>query len=133
MTAAPKLGSPQKLPCGDISARRTRLTWGETGVLGEVADGCSRGARRGRGPSAYARVAEIMSGRAISQQGLATTCEDPARDGRAGGAGRGMVWRMSPYERRRGGNAPPGGHEAAPARVTPVLAKGLWVLGGHDS
>ena len=22
--------------------------------------------------------------------------------------------------------------EAAPARVTPALGKGLWVLGGHD-
>jgi hypothetical protein len=32
---------------------------------------------RGKGPSAYARIAEIMSGRAISQQGLATTCKDP--------------------------------------------------------
>jgi hypothetical protein len=29
------------------------------------------------GPSAYARIAEIMSGRAIFQQGLATTCQDP--------------------------------------------------------
>jgi hypothetical protein len=35
-----------------------------------------------------------------------------------------MVWRMSPYERRRGGNAPPGGLEVAPARVTPVPGKG---------
>ena len=35
-----------------------------------------------------------------------------------------MVWRMSPYERRRGGNAPPGGLEAAPARVTPAPGKG---------
>ena len=31
---------------------------------------------------------------------------------------------MSPYERRRGGNAPPGGLEAAPARVTPAPGKG---------
>ena len=31
---------------------------------------------------------------------------------------------MSPYERRRGGNASPGGLEAAPARVTPVPGKG---------
>jgi len=76
------------------------------------------------GPSTYARIAEITSGRAISQQGLATTCKDPAHNGYTGGAGRGMVWRMSPYERRRGGNAPPGGLEAAPARVTPVPGKG---------
>ena len=84
----------------------------------------SRGARRGKGPSTYARIAEIMSGRAIAQQGLATTCKDRAHNGSTGGAGRGMVWRMSPYERRRGGNAPPGGLEAAPARVTPAPGKG---------
>ena len=28
------------------------------------------------GPSTYARVAEITSGRAISQQGLTATCKD---------------------------------------------------------
>lgn len=106
--------SPRKLPCGGSFARRTRLLWGEAGVLGEVADACSRGARRGRGPSTHARIAEITSGRAISQQGLATTCKDPARNGRTGGAGREMVWRMSPYERRRGGNAPPGGLRGRP-------------------
>ena len=39
---------------------------------------CSQGAWRGMGPSTYARVAEIMSGRAISQQGLAATCKDLA-------------------------------------------------------
>jgi hypothetical protein len=102
------------LPCGGSFARRTRLLWGEADVPGEEADMCSQGARRGRGPSAYARVAEIMSGRAISQQGLATTCKDPAHNGHTGGAGRGMVWRMSPYERRRGGNAPPGGFRGRP-------------------
>ena len=84
----------------------------------------SRGARRGKGPSTYARIAEITSGTAISQQGLATTCKDPARKASSRGAGRGMVWRMSPYERRRGGNALPGGLEAAPARVTPAPGKG---------
>ena len=31
---------------------------------------------RGMGPSAFARIAERMSGRAISQRGLATTCKD---------------------------------------------------------
>jgi hypothetical protein len=109
MTAASKLMSSRKLPCGEIFVRRTRLDWGETGVLGEEADVCSRGARRGRGPSTHTRIAEIMSGRAIFQQGLARSCKDPVHNGRTGGAGRGMVWRMSPYERRRGGNAPPGG------------------------
>lgn len=68
----------------------------------------------GMGPSTCTRVAEIMSGRAICQQGLATTCKDPAHNGYTGGAGRRIVWRMSPYERRRGGNAPPGGFRGRP-------------------
>ena len=114
MTAATKYGSPRKLPCGDRSARRTRFPWGEAGVLGEGMDKCSRGARRGMGPSTCTRVAEIMSGRAIAQQGLARTCKDRAHNGHTGGAGRGMVWRMSPYEQRRGGNAPPGGFRGRP-------------------
>ena len=50
--------------------------------------------------------------------------KDRAHNGNTGGAGRVVVWRMSPYERRRGGNAPPGGLEAAPARVTPAPGKG---------
>ena len=49
----------------------------------------SRGARRGKGPSTYARIAEITSGRAISQQGLATTCKDPAHKARAEARGGG--------------------------------------------
>ena len=35
-----------------------------------------RGTWRGMGPSAFARIAERMSGRAISQPRLATTGED---------------------------------------------------------
>ncbi len=114
MTAATKYGSPRKLPCGDRSARRTRFPRGEAGVLGEGMDTFSRGARRGMGPSACTRVAEIMSGRAIAQQGLATTCKDLARKARAEARGGVVVWRMSPYERRRGGNAPPGGFRGRP-------------------
>ena len=75
MTAASIYGSPPKLLCGGKSARRTRFPWGETGVLGEATDKGSRGAWRGMGPSTYARVAEITSGRAISQQGLTATCK----------------------------------------------------------
>jgi hypothetical protein len=81
MTAASKYGSPQKLLRGGKSARRTRFPWGETVVLGEVADKCNRGAWRGMGPSTYTRVAEITSGRAISQQGLVATCKDQVHKG----------------------------------------------------
>ena len=45
-------------------------------VLQEEASKCTEGTLRGRGPSTYARIAEIMSGKAIFQQGLATTCKD---------------------------------------------------------
>ena len=37
----------------------------------------TEGTPRGRGPGTYTRIAEITSGRTISQQGLATTCKDP--------------------------------------------------------
>jgi hypothetical protein len=98
MTAASIYGSPQKLLRGGKSARRTRFPWGETGVLGEATDMCSRGAWRGMGPGTCARVAEITSGRTISQQGLVATCKDPAPKGRpeAGGGFWSGAWvRMS--------------------------------------
>jgi len=50
------------------------------------------------GPCAYTRIAEIMSGRAESQQGLATTCKDSVHKVISRGAERDLVWRMSPYE-----------------------------------
>ena len=82
------------------------------------------------GPSTCTRVAEIMSGRAIAQQGLATTCKDRAHNGYTGGAGRAVVWRMSPYERRLGGNALGGdGSDVSPMEVTPKLGKGAQDTG----
>ena len=42
--------------------------------------------------------AEITSGKAIFQQGLAATCKDPPTRKTEGGE-RDLVWRMSPYER----------------------------------
>ncbi len=50
---------------------------------------------RGKGPSAYVRIAEIMSGTAIFQQGLTTTCKDP-RISFVESDGRNLVGRMSP-------------------------------------
>jgi len=96
MTAAPKTGSLLKLRRRDSFVRQARFTWREAGVLEEELGECTRGGRRGKGPGEYARVAEIMSGRAISQQGLVTTCKDLVHNGRTGGGRRGTVWRMSP-------------------------------------
>lgn len=59
------------------------------------------------GPSAYAGGAGIMSGRTSQQQGLTATCEDLTINGTTGEVRSGEVWRMSPYERRRRGNALP--------------------------
>ncbi len=81
MTASPKYGSLWKLHCRGSFTCRTRFPWREADVLGEEVSECIRGTWRGMGPSAYARIAEIMSGRAISQQGLATTCKDLVSEG----------------------------------------------------
>src|SRR5512135_1943923 len=60
-----------------------------------------------------------MSGTTILQQGLTTTCKDP-RISLVESDGRSLVGRMSPYERRRRGNALPGRARRDPDRtVTP--------------
>jgi hypothetical protein len=48
----------------------------ETEVLREETGMSTEGTLRGKGPCTYTRIVEIMSGRAVSQQGLATTCKD---------------------------------------------------------
>ena len=54
----------------------------ETEVLREETGRGTEGTLRGKGPCTYTGIAEIMSGRAVSQQGLATTCKDPTYKGR---------------------------------------------------
>ncbi|MFH1125357.1 MAG: hypothetical protein V1758_17010 [Pseudomonadota bacterium] len=49
--------------------RRAWCNGGEAGTLREETDGCTGEASRGKGPSTHARIAEITSGRTISQQG----------------------------------------------------------------
>jgi hypothetical protein len=53
------------------------LAYAEAVTFWEETDDCTRKASRGRGPGTDGRIAEITSGRANLQQGLATTCEDP--------------------------------------------------------
>ena len=130
MTAASIYGSPPKLLCGGKSARRTRFPWGEADVFREETEKSSRRAWRGRGPSAYARIAEITSGRAISQQGLATTCKDRLTKEETEAGERDLAWRMSPSERRRRGNALREDPEILPTRGnTPAGPRGSrhWV------
>ena len=38
---------------------------------------CTEGTPRGKGPGDLTRIAEITSGRSVSQQGLTATCQDP--------------------------------------------------------
>jgi hypothetical protein len=47
----------------------------------------------------------IYSEKTDAQQGLAATCKDLIARGTTKGGRRAAVWRMSPYERRRRGNA----------------------------
>ena len=63
-------------------------------------DVSNRGTRRGMGPSTYTRVAEIMSGRTVSQQGLAATCKDLSHKGapEARGGLRSCAWVRRSYE-----------------------------------
>ncbi len=90
MTAAAKDSPPLKLHCGECLACRTRHPWGVADALREETSKCTEGALRGKGPSTHARIAEITPGRAISQQGLATTCKDPPYKGYTRKRGEGL-------------------------------------------
>jgi hypothetical protein len=85
--------------------RRSRSLWGEAAAFREETGKSIGRASRGMGPSACARIAETTSGRAISQQGLATTCKDSSDEGKPEVGERDLAWRMSPSEQRRRGNA----------------------------
>jgi len=104
MTAASKTAPRLKLHCREHAMCETRFTRCEAVVSWEETGECTRRTSRGMGPSTCTRNSETTSGRAISQQRLATTCKDPSARG-TGVGGRVLVWRMSPYERRRRGNA----------------------------
>ncbi len=131
MTAAPRRAPSLKLHCGDYFGvpslshlRRGRCPSGRNGRSTE-------GAQRGTGPSSYTRIAEITSGRAIYQQGLATTCKDPSSRRKLeteGGIWSGAWARMSDeggvmFSEATLDVAPAGGN--APGR-----AKEPWGLGG---
>ncbi len=78
---------------------------GKVDVVGEVTVKCNPRATAVRIQASRERLAEITSGRATSQQGLAATCKDSPHGRKAEGGERDLVWRMSPYEQRRRGNA----------------------------
>jgi len=91
MTAASKLRTLLKLHYRDNSTCRTSFSCREAEVLGEEMGICIQETWRGMGPGDYTRIAEIMLGRAISQQGLAITCKDPLTKETNQGDGRDLV------------------------------------------
>jgi len=65
----------------DRLGSRTCVLWCEAEAFWEETGKSTRREPRGRGLGTYTRIAEIMSGRTISQQGLAATCKDPPYKG----------------------------------------------------
>jgi len=123
MTAAPRGASSLKLHCDDYFGvpslshlRRGRCPSGRNGRSTE-------GALRGTGPSAYTRIAEITSGRAIYQQGLATTCKDPSSRRKLETAG--GIWSGAWARRSDEGGVmfSEATHDVAPAGVTPQVGR----------
>ena len=110
-----------KLHCRDIQCAE-RPIWGwAAAVFREESSRCTGRTLRGKGPGADVRITALMSGTAILQQGLTTTCKDP-RISLVESDGRSLVGRMSPYERRRRGNALPGRARRDPGKtVTPAV------------
>jgi hypothetical protein len=53
------------------------FAWGRPMFLWEVTGRGTTEAHRGRGPGTWGKTCRETSGRAIFQQGLATTCKDP--------------------------------------------------------
>ena len=76
MTAAPKFSAVLKSLYGR-SECRPGPNVGKADVLWEETGRCITGAAGVGVQASKERFAEIGSGRAMSQQGLATTCKDP--------------------------------------------------------
>ena len=76
MVAAPRIISRVKLFSGGFHTSRFSLVEGVADAEWEETDESTAQSWRGRDPSTYTRTVEITLGRTISQQGLATTCED---------------------------------------------------------
>lgn len=79
MTAAAKTTPRREVALRGNLACRTAIWYGEAEALREETGESTEGALRGTGPDTHTRIAEIMPGRAILQQGFATTCKDPPK------------------------------------------------------
>src|SRR6266496_4293124 len=127
MTAASKVAAGPEVVGPTLPSADPVLRCGGGRRPGGKVTGKSPQGQRGRGPSTWGKTCGITLGRTISQRGLTATRGGPETRGRAEGDGRDLVWRMSPYERRRRGNAlRGGGRDAAPEPLT-------WCSGQRDS
>ena len=98
MTAAPKFSTPDR-SCFQGNIQRVELVKPDVRptLFGKKRDKSTEGMLRGRGIGECERIAEIKSGKTVSQQGLTATCKDlPYKENEIGG--RDSVWRMSPDE-----------------------------------
>ena len=64
-----------------VASRPTAPLWGRPMLVGEETGKSTSRATAVQVQACRERLAEITSGRTISQQGLATTCKDPPHEG----------------------------------------------------
>lgn len=126
-----EIGVPTEVAVGVLASRRPGSNAGKAEVSGEETGMSTLGAA-GVGVQAHGEgSAGITSGRARAQQGVATTCKDLPVEAEAEDGRRAWVWRMSPYERGRRGNALRGSAGRSPDAGNAVRrAKGLSAPGG---
>jgi hypothetical protein len=87
MPAAARYSAVLKSLHGEMRERRPGHSVGKAEVLGEETGRSTRGDAEVGGRASKERHAEITSGRATIQQGLATTCKDLPNEARAEEAG----------------------------------------------
>jgi hypothetical protein len=121
---SPEIALPAEAVAGNIRSADPLPPWGRPKPSEKKRVKASEGLRGVGGPSACARIAEITSGRAISQQGLATTCKDSSDQGRPEVGERDLAWRMSPWSEEGGVTPSERILEILSAGVTPRRGKG---------
>jgi hypothetical protein len=99
MAAVAKFPSTVKLLEWVFAGEPTCDRTGKADDAGEETGKCTPQTAATGARASKERLAEITSGRAVSQQGLAATCEDPPTKATTVGGGRDSVWRMRSYER----------------------------------
>ena len=105
MAAVAKFPSTVKLLEWVFAGEPTCDRTGKADDAGEETGKCTPHTAATGARASKERLAEITSGRAVPQQGLAATCKDPPTKATTVGGGRVSVCRMRSYERGRRGNA----------------------------